>query len=114
MPRPADIHLKAKLFRGLADASRLAVLEALRGGRRCVSDLVRLTALTQPNVSAHLACLQDCGLVRRAREGRFAFYAIAHKEAVVILEQAEAILGRVGDHVYECTRYELPRRPRRR
>jgi len=39
-----------------ADPSRLAVLEALRDGRRCVSDLVRLTGLTQPNVSAHLAC----------------------------------------------------------
>ena len=114
MPRPPDISLKAKLFRGLADPSRLAVLEALRDGRRCVSDLVRLTGLTQPNVSAHLACLHDCGLVRGTREGRFVFYAIAHKEAVVILEQAEAILGRVGDHVYKCTRYELPRRPRRR
>jgi len=114
VPRPPDVHLKAKLFRGLADPSRLAVLEALRDGRRCVSDLVRLTGLTQPNVSAHLACLHDCGLVRGTREGRFVFYAIAHKEAVVILEQAEAILGRVGDHVYKCTRYELPRRPRRR
>ena len=105
MPRLPDIQLKAKLFRGLADPSRLAVLEALRDGRRCVSDLVRRTALSQPNVSAHLACLQDCGLVSRARQGRFVFYEIAHKDAVVILEHAEAILGRVGDHVYRCTRY---------
>ena len=114
MPRLPDIQLKSKLFRGLADPSRLAVLEALRDGRRCVSDLVRRTGLSQPNVSAHLACLQDCGLVSRAREGRFVFYEIAHKDAVVILEHAEAILGRVGDHVYKCTRYELARRPRRR
>ena len=109
-----DIGLKAKLFRGLADPSRLAVLEALRDGRRCVSDLVRRTGLSQPSVSAHLACLQDCGLATRTREGRFVFYEIAHKDAVVILEHAEAILGRVGDHVYKCTRYELLRKPRRR
>ncbi len=114
MARQPDTGLKAKLFRGLADPSRLAVLEALRDGRRCVSDLVRLTGLSQPNVSAHLACLQDCGLVNRTREGRFVFYEVAHKDAVVILEHAEAILGRVGDHVYKCTRYELPRKPRRR
>lgn len=112
--RAPDILLKAKLFRGLADPSRLAVLEALREGRRCVSDLVGLTGLSQPNVSAHLACLQDCGLVRGTRQGRFVFYEIAHKEAVVILEQAEAILGRVGDHVYRCTRYEVPRNAPRR
>ena len=113
-PKPADIGLKAKLFRGLADPSRLAVLEALRDARRCVSDLVRLTGLSQPNVSAHLACLQDCGLVSRSREGRFVFYAVAHKEAILVLENAEAILSRVGDHVYSCTRYELPRSERRR
>jgi DNA-binding transcriptional ArsR family regulator len=112
MGRSPDIHLKAKLFRGLADPSRLAVLEALRDRRRCVSDLARQTGLSQPSVSAHLACLQDCGLVSRAREGRFVFYAIAHKEAILVLEDAEAILGRVGDHVYTCTRYELPRRRR--
>src|SRR5574341_2580960 len=91
MARLPDIGLKAKLFRGLADPSRLAVLEALRDGRRCVSDLVRLTGFSQPNVSAHLACLQDCGLVNRTRQGRFVFYEMAHKDAVVILEHAEAI-----------------------
>ena len=46
-----DIPLKAKLFRGLADPSRLAVLEALRDGALSVNEVVRRTRLTQPNVS---------------------------------------------------------------
>jgi DNA-binding transcriptional ArsR family regulator len=110
----ADLPLKAKLFRGLADESRLAVLDALRDGPRCVSEVVAATGLSQPNASAHLACLGDCGLVTRERRGKFVYYAIADKRAVRILEEAEAILGAVGAHVYRCTRYESrPLRGRR-
>lgn len=110
--RSPDLHLKAKLFRGLADPSRLAVLETLRDGPRCVSEVVALTALSQSNASAHLACLEDCGLVTRERRGKFVYYGIADKRAIKVLEEAEAILGEVGAHIFRCTRYEAGR-PRR-
>jgi DNA-binding transcriptional ArsR family regulator len=98
--------IKAKLFRGLADPSRLAVLETLRDGPRFVSEVVAATGLSQPNASAHLACLEECGLVSRERRGKFVYYGIADKRVVKMLEEAEAILGEVGAHVFRCTRYE--------
>lgn len=101
-----DLPLKAKLFRGLADPSRLAVLEALRDGPRCVSDVVAVTGLSQPNASTHLACLADCGLVTRERRGKFVYYAIADPRVVRLLQGAEAILNDIGAHVFRCTRYE--------
>lgn len=104
-----DLPLKAKLFRGLADPSRLAVLETLRDGPRCVSEVVAATGLSQPNASAHLACLEECGLVSRERRGKFVYYTIADKRVVKVLEEAEAILGEVGAHVFRCTRYEARR-----
>lgn len=120
IPAP-DRALKAKLFRGLADASRLGVLEALRDGPRCVSEVVKATGLSQPNASSHLACLGDCGLVSRERRGKFVYYAIADKRVVKLLEEAEGILAEAGASVSRCARYEarprvadLPRRPRRR
>ena len=109
-----DLPLKAKLFRGLADPSRLAVLETLRDGPRCVSEVVAATGLSQPNASAHLACLEDCGLVTRERRGKFVYYALADKRVVKILEGAEAILGEIGAHVFRCTRYEARQSPGRR
>ena len=103
---PADgLPLKAKLFRGFADPSRRAVLEALREGPKCVSDVVKLTGLSQPNASAHLACLEDCGLVRKERHGKFVYYQVAHEHVTVVLELAGKILAQVGDFVYRCTRY---------
>ncbi len=64
LPPPADCNatpdLTAKLFRGLADVSRLAIVAGLRGGERCVSDLVEATGLGHTNVPGHLTCLRGC------------------------------------------------------
>ncbi len=110
----ADRALKAKLFRGLADPSRLAVLETLRDEPRCVSEVVAATGLSQPNASAHLACLEECGILNRERRGKFVYYALTDKRVVRLLEEAEGILEEIGAHVYRCTRYELRRPARRR
>ena len=89
-----SLALKAKLFRGFADPSRLAIVEALRRGSRSVSEIVEITGLTQPNTSNHLACLLDCGLVERGQQGLQAQQAthrgvveVAHQE---LQESAEA------------------------
>jgi DNA-binding transcriptional ArsR family regulator len=113
MSQPVDLSLKAKLFRGLADSSRLTIIESLRDGPRCVSEVVAATGLSQPNASAHLACLEDCGLIARERRGKFVYYAIADKRVVKILEEAESTLGEIGANIYRCTRYEAPMRTKR-
>jgi len=110
MSAAAPRRLKAKLFRGLGDASRLAVLEALRDGPRCVTEVVAATGLSQPNTSAHLACLGDCGLVTRERRGRFVYYGIADKRVVQMLEDADGMLNEIGARVFRCSRYEGPGR----
>lgn len=101
-----SLSLKAKLFRGLADASRLAILEVLRDGERTVSEVVAATGLSQPNASGHLACLKDCGLVSSRQEGRFVYYGIADPRVDEVLRGAEEILADVAARVYACTRYE--------
>ena len=98
--------LRAKLFRGLADPSRVAILDALREGERTVTELVAVTGLSQPNASSHLACLRECGLVTSRQEGRFVFYALADARIAQLLRDAEAILADIAARVYACTRYE--------
>lgn len=104
-PTTSGIDLQAKLFRGFADPSRLSILEALRDGERTVSDLVQNTGLSQPNVSNHLACLRDCGLVTVRQQGRFAFYALSDGRVAQLLLLADELLADVARGVYECTRY---------
>ena len=100
--------LRAKLFRGLGDSSRLAVLEALRDGPRCVTEVVAATRLSQPNTSAHLACLGDCGLVTRERRGKFVYYGIADKRVITVLDEVDGMLDEIGARVARCARYEGP------
>ncbi|MGE5139849.1 MAG: ArsR/SmtB family transcription factor [Rudaea sp.] len=112
MPMTAQavsIELQAKLFRGFADPSRLAILEALREGRLTVGEIVRATRLTQPNVSNHLACLRDCGLVVAEQDGRFVRYELSDPRVAKLLALGEQLLAEVARGVYECTRYRARR-----
>jgi ArsR family transcriptional regulator, cadmium/lead-responsive transcriptional repressor len=97
--------LAAKLFRGFADPSRLALLEALREGERCVSELVVATGLTQSNVSGHLACLRDCGLVLSRQEGRFVYYRLADPRVAEVLGNAHAIVALFAARIAACANY---------
>lgn len=70
----------AKLFRGFADPTRLAILLALVDDEQRVKDLVELIGGSQGNVSGHVACLKECGLIIDRHEGRQVFYRAAHPE----------------------------------
>lgn len=103
--QPQAVALKAKLFRGLADPSRLAILDSLRKGPLTVSEIVEATGLTQSNTSNHLACLHDCGLVARVQKGRYTHYRLNDRRVAQLLRGADALLADVAKRIYECTRY---------
>ena len=103
----SSIDLQAKLFRGFADPSRLSILEALLDQERTVSDLVETTGFTQPNVSNHLSCLRDCGLVTVRQQGRFSYYSLSDDRVAKLLLLTDELLADVAKGVYECTRYNV-------
>ena len=104
--------VKAKLFRGLSDSSRLSILEALRQGPRLVGEIVEATGLSQSNVSNHLSCLRDCGLVMSEQTGRYVTYRFSDDRVDDLLGLAESLLADVARGIYECTRYNIPLTPR--
>jgi DNA-binding transcriptional ArsR family regulator len=99
------VDLKAKLFRGFADPSRLAILEAIHLNPLSVNEIVEATGLSQPNVSNHLSCLRDCGLVTSKQTGRYVRYQLSDKRVGQLLRTADELLADVARGVYECTRY---------
>ena len=103
----SSIDLQAKLFRGFADPSRLGILDALRNGPLTVSEIVEATSLSQPNVSNHLGCLRDCGLVTAEQQGRYVTYHLSDDRVGELIALAESLLADVARGVYECTRYNI-------
>lgn len=98
-----DASVGARLFAGLADPTRLAILLSLQGGERRVGEIVDIVGSTQPNVSNHLACLKGCGLVvDRPGERRQVFYSIAHAEVSGLLAAADLLLAATGERVALC------------
>ena len=102
---PQMTTLKAKLFRGFSDSSRLSILEVLRRGPLTVGAIVENTGLSQSNVSNHLRCLSDCDLVVSEPRGRYTSYQLSHPNIAALLELTEDILRDVARGVYECTNY---------
>jgi DNA-binding transcriptional ArsR family regulator len=102
----ASTQLLATLFRGLADPARLSCVLALREGPRTVGEVVGATGLSQPNVSKHLACLRDCGLVVSERSGRFVSYCLCGTGVEELLQAADALLLRAGATIAACPDYQ--------
>lgn len=102
---PPALALGAKLFRSLGDPMRLAILQVLASGERRVVDVVGEVGSSQANVSGHLACLKDCGLVVDRPQGRSVYYSIASAELFDLLQSAEALLASVGHQISLCPNY---------
>ncbi|MCF3941391.1 ArsR/SmtB family transcription factor [Gordonia tangerina] len=93
------------LFHSLSDATRLAIVRHLADGEARVADLVAQLGLAQSTVSAHVACLRDCGLVQGRPQGRQVFYSLAHPELMDLLASAETLLAATGNAVALCPNY---------
>ena len=101
----AALSAAACMFRSLGDPARLAIVQHLALGEHRVVDLTAHLGLAQSTVSAHLACLRDCGLVSSRREGRASMFSLAHPELFALLTAAEQLLAATGDAVVLCPTY---------
>ena len=99
----------AALFRSLADPARLAIVQYLAAGPARVVDLTGELGLAQSTVSAHLACLRDCGLVDARPVGRASVYSLSQPALPALLAAAEAVLEATGSAVALCPNYGPPR-----
>jgi DNA-binding transcriptional ArsR family regulator len=106
-----DVATAAKLFRGFAEPTRLAIVLALLDGEQRVKDLVDRLGCSQANVSGHLACLKECDLVADRPEGRAVYYRIAQDAVVEFLRSAEKLLAATGTAVELCPNYSEEAQP---
>src|SRR6478609_2029441 len=78
----------------LGDENRLRLCALLRDRELCVTDLVRVTGISQSRVSTHLGRLREAGFVRDRRQGQQTFYGLAVDAlpgtARAVIEEAEA------------------------
>lgn len=86
-----DLDRAAQLFHALSDETRLAVLEMLRGGERCVCELQDELDAAQSRLSFHLRVLKEAGLVTDRKEGRWSYYSIVPEALAEVHDLAVAL-----------------------
>jgi ArsR family transcriptional regulator len=65
------------MFKALADETRLKVLRLLARRELCVCEVMAALDLTQPTASHHLGILENAGLVKGRKDGKWVFYSLA-------------------------------------
>jgi len=65
-----------RVFQGLADPTRRAVLERLSRGPAATTELAKPFSMALPSFLQHLGVLEDCGLVKSRKTGRVRTYEL--------------------------------------
>jgi len=73
---------QSRFFKALADEIRLRILKLLAVREMCVCEVMVALSLTQPTASHHLGILENAGLVKDRKEGKWVFYSIAKPELI--------------------------------
>ena len=87
-----DVRSMSRLFKALADETRLRIVALLSHGELCVCHLEEALKLSQPNISRHLAILRMSGVAEARREGSWVYYRLAPQANDDCQKQLQAIV----------------------
>lgn len=76
----------AERFKVLSEPARLAILQSLRSGELCVSEIAERSGLAQANTSKHLRLLRSAGFVGSRRDGLRVLYSLESDEVFQLCE----------------------------
>ena len=86
-----EVQEKAEVLKAFAHPTRLAILEELLEGPKCVTDMEELLPARQANISQHLAVLRFARLVDFAQDGALRCYYLARP---ALVQDLLALMGR--------------------
>ena len=82
---------QAKFFKALADEKRLRIIKLLMNKEMCICELMVCLGMTQPNLSHHIEILENVGIVKRKKKGKWAYCSIVDKNEVEKLMDLELL-----------------------
>jgi ArsR family transcriptional regulator, arsenate/arsenite/antimonite-responsive transcriptional repressor len=100
-----------RVFKALADPTRLRIMLLLSRRELCVCELMFILGLEQSRISHHMRVLRDAGIAEDVRDGRWIIYRIP-EEARPLLEgllagDLETHLGLSNEASKDRSRLEL-------
>ena len=81
-----NINKLSELFQLLAEKNRLKILFALEDKPLSVTEITKVTELSQPLVSFHLKALNEAGLIEKFRKSSFVFNKLSDKNLLFLIK----------------------------
>ena len=86
------LELKAEVLKTLAQPTRLKILECLRGGEKCICEIVPAINGEQSNISRHISLMQKTNLVTTRKDGVKVMVKVSDQKIFEILDKVSLIL----------------------
>jgi len=86
------LELKAEVLKTLAQPTRLKILECLRGGEKCICEIVPAIDGEQSNISRHISLMQKTNLVTTRKDGVKVMVKVRDQKIFEILDKVSLIL----------------------
>ncbi len=77
---------RIEILKLVAHPARIAILEELSKGVKCVSDFQEFLEISQPNISQHLSALRHAGIIDYFIDGRLRCYFLKSPFIIDLLE----------------------------
>jgi DNA-binding transcriptional ArsR family regulator len=77
---------KSEIFQGLANPTRIAIVELLRAGELSAGKLIEKLGIEQANASQHLAVLRAKRMVVSRKVGNQVYYSIRDRALIEVLD----------------------------
>ena len=82
-----------KILKAISDESRIRILSMLSQKQDiCVCELTEIIGLSQPTVSSHLKILENAGLIKNSKDGKWVNYRLNQSLDKSIKEFLEMLL----------------------
>ena len=77
-----------KVFKAAAEETRLRILKLLAGGELCICEIMLALKKPQSSISHNLSILEDAGLVKERKQGKWCRYSISDEAVMDMIDLA--------------------------
>ena len=84
-----ELNAEINVFKAIADPTKLKMLKLLVGGELCICDIMIALKKPQSSVSHNLSILEDAGLIKERKSGKWCHYRLSDGAAIEMINLAK-------------------------